>query len=538
MHALDYPCRVLRRTTIALLAGVVLALAFEPYAVWPVVPFAIAAYVACVRGLPARRAWLPGLAFGVGFMFVLIFWMRVVGWDAWVGLALLEALFLAALGSATALVCRLPGWPVWAATAWVACEVLRSSGVTGWMPWGRVSYAMVDTPVAQAFPYVGGNGVSFLLALVGATLLWALLEVRARPRLAVGGVVATLAVTLGPALVPYDARPTGSATVAAVQGDVPGDGSDILLDHEQVTRNHIEATLELASDVEAGREPRPDFVVWPENSTAVDPFEDRAANAGIDAAAEAVGVPLLVGVIVDAPQRDQVLNQGIVWTPGVGAGDRYTKRHPVAMGEYVPYRNGLLLRFVDRLALVPRDMVAGTRSEPLDVGGIPVGDAICFDVAYDDGIYEQVERGAQLLVVQTSNAIFIHTNQIEQQFAITRLRALETGRALVVASPNGRTGIIGADGQVVSAAEPRSRSVLVEEVALHTQVPPAVRIGPWVGRLALGVTGLALLVALLLTTARSIRAARTGRQIPVAAARSGDADAEPDDRPERTEVPA
>ena len=37
-------------------------------------------------------------------------------------------------------------------------------------------------------------------------------------------------------------------------------------------------------------------------------------------------------------------------------------------------------------------------------------------------------RGAQLLIVQTSNATFIHTDQIEQQFAITRLRAMETGR--------------------------------------------------------------------------------------------------------------
>ena len=73
-------------------------------------------------------------------------------------------------------------------------------------------------------------------------------------------------------------------------------------------------------------------------------------------------------------------------------------------------------------------MLSGTRDEPLRVAGIEVADAICFDVAYDDGIYDQVASGAELLAVQTSNAIFIFTDQIDQQFAITRLRAIETGR--------------------------------------------------------------------------------------------------------------
>ena len=41
----------------------------------------------CVRGLPARRAWVPGLAFGIGFQFVLLFWMRAVGIGPWLALA-------------------------------------------------------------------------------------------------------------------------------------------------------------------------------------------------------------------------------------------------------------------------------------------------------------------------------------------------------------------------------------------------------------------------------------------------------------------
>jgi apolipoprotein N-acyltransferase len=165
----------------------------------------------------------------------------------------------------------------------------------------------------------------------------------------------------------------------------------------------------------------------------------------------------------------------------------------VPFGEYIPARKFFTRQF-GRLAEIPRDMLSGTRKEPLQVAGVDVADSICFDVAYDDGIYAQVSRGAELLTVQTSNATFIHTDQIDQQFAITRLRAVETGRWLAVASTNGITGVVAPDGSVVASARPRTQAALVEQVDLVSSVTPAVRIGPWAGRLAaaLAVAGLVL----------------------------------------------
>jgi apolipoprotein N-acyltransferase len=292
--------------------------------------------------------------------------------------------------------------------------------------------------------------------------------------------------------------------VAAVQGDVPGNGDDILYDYRQVTQNHVDATVDLAGDIAAGRVPRPDFVVWPENSTAVDPFLDDATNRQIRTASAALGLPILVGAIVDAGPRN-VLNQGIVWDPVTGAGDRYAKWHPVPYGEYIPFRSLFSGNF-GRLALIPRDMLAGTRTEPLRIGGVAVGDAICFDVAYDDGLYAQLRRGAELLTVQTSNATFIHTTQIDQQFAISRLRALETGRYVVVAATNGVSGIIAPDGSVLDRAGVRTRDVLVERVALSTDLTPAVRIGAWSGRLCVLIAGLGVALGLV-----DYRRRRTGR---------------------------
>ena len=485
---------MLIRTGLALLGGVLLAMAFEPVGLAMLVPIAVCGFVLGVVGLPVRRAWIPALAFGIGFQFVLLFWMRAVGWTPWLALAGVEAAFLVPLGPATVLLWRLRGGPAWFAAAWVAVETIRSDWPFSGMPWGRLPYATGGTWWQDGLPYVGMAGVSFLLALLGALLARVLTEHGRARLLAAGGSVVVLGLTLLPTVAPYSVTPVADRDIAVVQGDVPGDGSDILLDHRQVTRNHVEATIELAERVEAGEAARPDLVLWPENSTAVDPFLNPDINAAIVSASDAIDVPILVGAMVDAGP-EHVMNQSIVWRPGVGAGDRYTKWHPVPFGEFIPWRN-LGLGSIGQLRLIPRDMLSGTRTEPLRLDGARVAAAICFDVAYDDGIHAQLTEGGQLLVVQTSNAMFIHTDQIEQQFEITRVRAVETGRYVAVAATNGVSGIIAPDGTVLTRAGTRTRAVLEEQVSLVDELTPAVRMGPWPGRVAVGlaVLGLALSV--------------------------------------------
>lgn len=474
---------MLKRVGAAAVCGLVLSFAFEPVAVAYVVPLALAGFALTTRGLPARRAWLPGLAFGVAFYFVHIYWMwPSVGIAAWLALAALESLFYGLVGAAAGALHRLRLWPVWLAATWAAVELWRAEWPFSGMPWGRLSFAVVDTPAAAALAYVGTGGVSFLLALAGFVLARAVVETGRRDRLVAGGAfVAVCGALVLPTFVPYTLDVDGTATVAVVQGNVPPPENDILVDHRQVTRNHVESTIELAADVAAGERPAPDFVLWPENSTAVDPFNDLDTGDAIREASAAIGVPILVGAIVDAGD-DHVLNQGIVWDPETGPGERYTKHHPVAFGEYIPMRGLVGALGIDeqgQLGRIPRDMLTGTAKEPLHVAGIQVSDAICFDIAYDDVFYDQVEAGAELLAVQTSNARFIFTDQIDQQFAMTRLRAIEAGKYLVVASTNGISGVIAPDGEVLATADPRTQAVLLEEVGLRPGVTPGVRIGGW-----------------------------------------------------------
>ncbi len=174
-----------------------------------------------------------------------------------------------------------------------------------------------------------------------------------------------------------------------------------------------------------------------------------------------------------------MLNQGIVWSPATGPGERYSKSHPVPFGEYIPFRDQLAKLFT-RLDQIPRDMRPGTEPGVLQMNGTTIGDVICFEVAYDGLLRDVVRGGADLVVVQTNNATYMGTGQIEQQFAISRLRAIETNRSVVVAATNGVSGIVNPQGEVVERAPTRTQDVLVRSVLLPGGTTTGVRFGGWV----------------------------------------------------------
>ncbi len=503
-RVLPEPCRprygseVLARILVALVAGGVLSLAFEPTAIAYLMPLSLAALALTTRDVRPRAGFVVGLVFGIGFYFPHIYWMSSsIGAVAWVALAGIEAFFHGLLGAAATVLHRLRSWPFWLAGAWLVMEFTRSTWPFSGMPWGRLGFGVVDTPFAPALAYLGVNGVSVLVAALGFLLARLLVAVRGEERrYAAVGLVGLASIAVVPSVLPVTLPTRSQVTVAVVQGGVPGSGNDILFDPRGVTQNHVDATVALADDVAAGRRPAPDFVVWPENSTAIDPFLDAPTNDQVTSAVAAIGVPIMVGAIVDGGP-DNILNQGIVWDPVTGAGDRYTKRDPVPMGEYIPFRS-LFERFgltdSGQLARVGRDMYSGTRTSPLVVAGVPVADSICFDIAYDGGLATQQEEGAELLTVQTSNASFIFTDQVEQQFAMTRARAIETGKYVVVAATNGISGVIAPDGSVVDRSQRLTQDVIVETVDLRTGVTPGIRVGGILPLLSAVVSGLGLLL--------------------------------------------
>ena len=486
------------RPAVALGAGALLASAYQPVDLPAMSVLAVALFAAMSWSSTWRGGAMVGAAFGLGFLGPLLWWLWLsISPAAWFALVVVQTGWFALLGSGIAVVRSLPLTTWWTAVMWTAVEVMRSAWPLGGLPWGRLGFSALDTVWQGWLQWGGVSLTTFVLALVGATT-GRLIMSRRLGVAALGTASLVVAASMAPAAMDAATRPRtdGSANVAIVQGGVPGAGNRLVEHHREVTDSHVRETSRLVAGLEASGQPAPDFVLWPENATAVDPMADEQANSAIRKAARAVGTPLLAGSITDGPGADRARNQGIVWSSGGVPGERYTKRHLVPFGEYVPWRRFATV-FSERLEEIPRDMVAGTVGQPLNVAGILVADALCFDIAYDDVIAPQVRRGATMATVQTSNAMFLGTSQLEQQWDISRVRAIESGRSMVVASVNGISGAIGPDGQVIVRLETRGTSSAAVDVPLSRVTTLAVRWGAWPGRVAvalalLGLAGVAV----------------------------------------------
>jgi apolipoprotein N-acyltransferase len=475
-------------------AGAGLAAAFPPVDLWWLAPFAVALLTLSLREVSRARPALGGAAvggvFGLAFFALLTPWLRVIGPDAWLLITGLGALFLAVFGAGATRILPLPGWPLWLSCWWVCIEALRSRIPFGGFPWGRIGQSQADAPSA-AWASIGGTPwLGFVVLLAGTLIAYALVAAAERRRLApaLAGAGAVALFALG-ALIPL---PTDGApvTVAVVQGNVPRTGMDAFGQREAVLSGHLEATAQLAEDVSAGDVPAPDLVVWPENASDIDPFQDPAVFDRISAAVEDVGVPILTGLVVEVDDGTGVANQGTVWDPVDGPQEApagtYVKQNLVPFGEYVPLRASLE-RFISRLDRIPRDFVAGTEPGVLKLGPVTVGDVICYDVAYDAAVRDAVAGGAELITVQTNNATYGRTGQVPQQWAISRLRAIEHGRTVLVAATSGISGIVAPDGSVVAETPEFTRQVIVESVTARTGLTWATRLSWWPELLLAGV---------------------------------------------------
>lgn len=500
----------------AVLGGAVMGATFAGWAPRILAPLGVTFLILAVWGGRTRLAALAGWLFGLTFMATTLSWMwHSLGMGAWLGLALVASLWFVVLGVGTAAVLRLPGGPCWVAATWTAVEVLRSSWPWGGVPWGQLAFATPDTPWATLLPWLGATGTTFALALAGAALAGLLLRIRAgllaaTPcALVVAGILA--AAVLAGVVGPLGTWTTGSARVALVQGGVPGSGTRVVAHHREVTANHAAETERLVASAEWAAGPA-DFVLWPENATAVDPTADPVARAAVEQSVASAGVPVLVGGVTDGSTPSTALNQLIVWDPA-GPHARYTKQHLVPFGEYVPLRS-VATRVSQRVAEIGRDMAPGPPADPLPVARLQVATALCFDVAYDDVLTGQVREGADLAAIGTSNAMFLGTSQLQQQWTVTRVRALETSRSIVVASINGVSGAIGPDGSVLDELPTRDTASAIVEVPLRDGLTWAVLLGLWPDRLAFVAAGLAAVSALV--------SSRTGDRGLVAGRRSTD----------------
>ncbi|NUS78794.1 MAG: apolipoprotein N-acyltransferase [Streptomyces sp.] len=470
----------------AALSGVLLYVSFPPRTLWWLALPAFAVFGWVLRG----RGWKAGLGlgylFGLGFLLPLLVWTGVeVGPGPWIALVAIEAIFVALVGAGIAAVSKLPGAPLWSAALWIAGEAARARAPFNGFPWGKIAFGQADG-VFLPLAAVGGTPVlGFAVVLCGFGLydvVRVLLAQRRGQDVRRSAAAVALLSLVVPVVGALAARPlvsdkaeNGTVTVAVIQGNVPRAGLDFNAQRRAVLDYHARETERLAEKVRAGKVAKPDFVLWPENSSDVDPFANSDARAVIDGAAKAIGVPISVGGVVE---RDgKLYNEQILWDPVKGPTDTYDKRQIQPFGEYLPLRSLIGAINSDWTSMVRQDFSRGTEPGVFTMAGAKVGLVTCYEAAFDWAVRSEVTDGAQLISVPSNNATFDRSEMTYQQLAMSRVRAVEHSRTVTVPVTSGVSAIIMPDGRITQKTGMFVADSLVQKVPLRSSETPATKLG-------------------------------------------------------------
>lgn len=487
------------RLGLAVAGGLLLWLSFPDHDIAVAAIGGVLLVALSMWGVRPGRGALLGLLAGLACFVPTLSWSGIyVGRFPWFALATTEALYVAAMGAVLTWVQRpliergrvLPA-ALLVPVLWVLQELVRGTVPYGGFPWARLAFGQADSPLARWAAIGGAPLITFVVALLSVPVL--LLVITRRPPWT--ALVLAGAAGLGSWVVPVPTSGDAQARIGMVQGNVPRAGLDFNAQRRAVLDNHVRGTERLAT-----AEDDLDLVIWPENASDIDPLRNDDAAEQVDRAVTSVDSPLLVGAILDEPSP-AVSNASLLYEPGGGKPQRYVKQHPVPFAEYVPHREFYRL-FSSKVDLVRAGFAKGEEPVAFEVDGgegtFSAVPTICFEVAYD-GLMREAVRHAEdaddpsVLVVQTNNATFGYSAESTQQYAISRIRAIEHGRSVAHVSTVGVSGFINPDGSSTPTTDLFTAAQPVDEVVVRSGLTVSDRLGPWVewvcGLLLLGATG-------------------------------------------------
>jgi apolipoprotein N-acyltransferase len=480
---------------VALFAGALSVGGFAPFNYFPLALLGLAwLFWHWQRAPSGRAAFASGFVFGLGLFGAGVYWIFISlhtfgGMAAWLAAlaTFLFCAFLALFPACTgALFVRLRGGAtslLWLAPAlWVLSEWVRGWIFTGF-PWLTFGYSQIPaSPLAGYTPLFGVYGVSYLLAVLAALLVWSVQRMDAPVLLwrGIAGVVLLLVLGQGLRLIEWTTPAGVPTSVVLIQGNI---AQEMKWQAEKTA-----ATLTLYAGLAAANPAH--LIVLPE--TALPLFASDLpvayreqlvmlgrANAGDIVAGLPTGNP-------DGAYYNSVLSFG------QAPAQRYNKFHLVPFGEYIPLK--ALWGWVLTVLHIPlSDFARGDRVQtPLRVGG----QAVAMNICYEDAFGEEIIRNApnaSVLANVSNDAWFGDTPALWQHAQMSQARAIEGGRMMLRATNTGLTAIIDRHGDLLAHLPPYTRGVLRGEVTGYRGFTPYMRWGNWP---VLAVMAMSLVLAL------------------------------------------
>jgi apolipoprotein N-acyltransferase len=222
----------------------------------------------------------------------------------------------------------------------------------------------------------------------------------------------------------------------------------------------------------------PALIVFPESAfpKPINELPDYVLQSLGDAELRS-GAALVFGIfIVEPPWR--YFNSAVGLGENTAAPQRYSKRHLVPFGEFIPLG---MHWFVDLLQIPIGDQEAGDAyQEPMNLAGQRIAVNICFEDLFGAEIlaaWHDPQREPTILLNLSNLAWFDDSSALAQHLQISRMRALETARPLLRATNTGVTAIVDERGRVLARLPIMTAGVLEGEVQGKSGSTPFVRWG-------------------------------------------------------------
>ena len=521
-----------------------LSFAPTPHGGWLAIAIFAVFYFGLARTTGWKGALFTGWAFGFG-NFVTGVWWLYVSMHVFGGMAaplaggalVLFSIYLGlypGLAGAVWSVCAgharkragsfSPGWygAFAFASAWALGEWARGYVFTGF-PWLASGYSQVDGPLAGFAPLVGVYGVGWVLALVAALIVQALVRAWDRRRAAAPNAAAGVAASSSSAASSQTAGarassrpvtlPAAAALAMLVAGlllplvqwthpaNTPLDVRLLQGNVPQSMKFSESGTLAALAEFQKLITEKPaDLVVTPETAVPVllqeipQPFGLAIRNF-----ADATGTAILFGAVGATVTPDNrytdFTNSLFGITPGQPGLYRYDKHHLVPFGEFIP------LGFHWFMNLMHMPLGDFARGAPVQAPFVVHDQPVAVDVCYEDIFGEEIARTVRdsatppgILINSTNLGWFGNTIALDQHLQMARMRTLETGRPMLRATNTGVTAAIDSHGRVIARLPVFTVGALDVRIEGTTGLTPYVRLGNttvFVGSLLLLAFGIA-----------------------------------------------
>jgi len=424
---------------IAIFSGGLASFGFAPYGVWLAPVLSLFVLFNILKRNDFYKRLLISYLFGLGILLPNQFWTGTyVGDFPWMVLALMQSFLFLPFAVVTPKGGRFN--PVLFGCAAVVTELaLRTIPFTGF-GWSRISFTQVDGFFSPWYQIVGSAGVIFLISYLAASKsIWI--------------VALTIISTASLSFLVTVPRAAGEMRIALVQGGVSNLGLDFNSTPKEVFERHL---LQTKSKVSRNQV---DLIIWPENSVDVDLFRNQDVKNSLIETSKMLSTPILVGGI--SRVSGDLQNISVLFDPEVQ--DIYVKRYLTPFGEYIPLRS-----FIEKFSTLTDsvdDFSAGNRSNLMKIANLDAQIFICYELL-NDSFKNQIN--SDFLVVQTNNATFGDTPQLDQELQIAKVRALESGREIAYVSTTGVTSFIDRNGQIKSELSKFKSDVLIGAVSTYS----------------------------------------------------------------------